>query len=317
MKIFVFCILLAVVCAYPTDTQVKTNEDHHDVPLVPAAYAHRPLSHQQIPVKTLSEPVENHESKRDVVADPKKSHVDLPSAHDNSTPSFVKPVPVEQILGKINHETHPTTELKITEKPESSAETPVEKIAEHTPETNVAKSTEALIKSEADHQTEDKKTEAKENLKISESNSESSESTEKKHEQKSTDRKTRETDKVQREHEEKEGHQLAQTLPIAHSHESKELLPLKVSGHNQPKTDDLVEQHQPANIHSVPFNPHKEQEKIVHPHDLKEGENSRLVRDATKESHQVNGPIPVPHYVENSDVKHENKKETVSTEKLN
>lgn len=104
-----FCTLLALACAFPTDSQVKTPEEHENPRSVQSAYANREKQ-QSSTVKT-----DEHKPKRDtasvVHSDVKKPHTDdhLSQYHDNASPSFVKPVPVEQVLGNVHLESHAKT----------------------------------------------------------------------------------------------------------------------------------------------------------------------------------------------------------------
>lgn len=71
---------------------------------------HRPLADQQGYPVIKSDVTKGPKTKRDTsVADTKKYNSDVHIAsqgHDNTPSSFLRPVPVSQILGKGNHETH-------------------------------------------------------------------------------------------------------------------------------------------------------------------------------------------------------------------
>lgn len=107
-----FCTLLAFACAFPTDSPVGTSTKHDNTAEVPTAYVHRPLANQQ-----SVDHVSTVKTKRDVsavlAADAKRgltdAHLSSVQSHDNASPSFVKPVPVEQILGKGHPESHVKT----------------------------------------------------------------------------------------------------------------------------------------------------------------------------------------------------------------
>uniref|UniRef100_A0A336N0Q2 CSON007735 protein n=1 Tax=Culicoides sonorensis TaxID=179676 RepID=A0A336N0Q2_CULSO len=124
MKIIILCGLLALTCGFPTDTNSQHGKTTHDdkVPAIPVAYAHRPLVEQQGQVANT----EGAKPKRDTsVIDTKKYHNDEhlkktdetvktdseghssePTHNNNAPASFVRPVPVSQVLGKINTDHH-------------------------------------------------------------------------------------------------------------------------------------------------------------------------------------------------------------------
>lgn len=98
-----FCTFLALTCAFPTESSspIKLSEQQEKVP----TYDHRPLADQQVPSVGVNDP----KPKRDTsVIDTKKYQTDTVKGHDTASSTFIRPVPVSQILGKTNTETKNT-----------------------------------------------------------------------------------------------------------------------------------------------------------------------------------------------------------------